>query len=397
MNVALYDAQALAAIVPQWDALAAAASEPNPYYESWALLPALETCGAGVPFRCVAVHTGDELAALFPLEPVSRYRGVPARGFRTWRHRHMLLGTPLVRAGMEREAWDALLGWLRGASILELDYVQAQGPVYAGLRAALQARGRPWKADHAFERAILRRASDGDAYLAAAMSGDQRRELRRKEKRLKDAGSVRYVRLGKDGDAASWIEDFIRIEASGWKGKAGGALACREPDLAFSRALFRGAFERGRLHAVGVDLDGKAIARELCLLGGDGAFSVRIAYDEHYARFAPGLLCEMENIRAFHDAPAPAPQWMDSYTSSENATIGKLWKDRIRIERVAAALDGWGGLVLAALPMLRRAKRSVSALAASGAAALSARRRISIPRSAAPAQSSRPPAGSSPS
>jgi hypothetical protein len=203
------------------------------------------------------------------------------------------------------------------------------------------------------------------------------------------------VRLANDGDAARWIEDFIRIEASGWKGKAGGALACREPDLAFSRALFRGAFERGRLHAVGVDLDGKAIARELCLLAGDGAFSVRIAYDEQYARFAPGLLCEMENIRAFHDAPGL--QWMDSYTSSENATIGKLWKDRIRIERVAAALDGWGALVLAALPVLRRAKRSVSARAASGAAALSARTRTSIPRSAAPAQSSRPPAGSSPS
>ena len=397
MNVTLHDAQSIRALVPAWEALAAAAAEPNPWYEPWALLPALGTCGAAVPFRCVAVHAGAELAALFPLEPVSRYRGLPARGFRAWRHRHMLLGTPLVRAGAEQAGFAALLGWLGrkgGASLLELDYLHAEGPVRAGLQAALRAAGRPWLADRAFERALLRRSSDADAYLAAAISGDQRRELRRREKRLKDAGALRYVRLAKDGDAARWIEDFLRLEASGWKGQAGGALACSEPDLLFARAFFGGAFERGRLLAVGVDLDGKPIARELCLVAGEGAFSVRIAYDEAFGRYGPGLLCELENIRAFHDAPAL--QWMDSYTSAENATIGKLWKARRRIERFAAAVDGWGAFVLSALPVLRRARRSVSALA-SGAAALSARRRTSIPSSVAPARSSRPPAGSSPS
>lgn len=383
-------------LVPEWDGLAAAAAEPNPYYEHWALLPALDTCGAEVPFECAAVRIGGELAALFPLEPVARWRGLPARTLRAWRSRHMLLGTPLVRAGMEERAIAALLEALRTrASILEMPYLHADGPVGRALRAALAGTGRPWHADQAFERALLRRGADAERYLAAALDGDRRRELRRKEKRLKDAGELRYVRLGRGGDVARWIDDFVRIEASGWKAKAGGALACREEDLAFSRALFRGAFERGRLMATGVDLDGKAVARELCLLAGEGAFSVRIAYDEAFARFAPGSLCELENIRAFHDAPARL-QWMDSYTSAENITIGRFWKERRRIERLTAALDGYGTLLLSLLPALRRGKQTLtSASVALGAWA--ARRRTASPSSASRAQSPRTPAGSSPS
>jgi CelD/BcsL family acetyltransferase involved in cellulose biosynthesis len=396
MKVEWHDRGSMRSLVPEWDGLAAAAAEPNPYYEHWALLPALDTCGAEVPFECAAVRIGGELAALFPFEPVARWRGLPARTLRAWRSRHMLLGTPLVRAGMEDRASVALLDALRRrASILELPYLHADGPVYRALRAALAGARRPWHADQAFERALLRRGADAERYLAAALDGDRRRELRRKEKRLKDAGEVRYVRLGREGDVARWIDDFVRIEASGWKAKAGGALACREADLAFSRALFRGAFERGRLLATGVDVDGKAVARELCLLAGEGAFSVRIAYDEAFARFAPGSLCELENIRAFHDAPARL-QWMDSYTSAENTTIGRLWKERRRIERLSAALDGYGAFLLSLLPALRRVKETLTSASLAWGARVGGRRTAS-PSSASPVRSPRTPAGSSPS
>ncbi|HWA38670.1 MAG TPA: GNAT family N-acetyltransferase [Burkholderiales bacterium] len=396
MKVEWHDRSSMSSLVPEWDGLAAAAAEPNPYYEHWALLPALDTCGADVGLEAAAVRVGGELAGLFFFEPVARWRGLPVRALRAWRSRHMLLGTPLVRAGMEEAAIAALLGALRErASVVEMPYLHADGPVCRALRAALASAGRPWHADQGFERALLRRGADAEGYLAAALDGDRRRELRRKEKRLKDAGEVRYVRLGPDGDVARWIDDFVRIEASGWKARAGGALACREADLAFSRALFRGAFERGRLMATGLDVDGKAVARELCLLAGEGAFSVRIAYDEAFARFAPGMLCELENIRAFHAAP-PRLQWMDSYTSAENTTIGRLWKERRRIERLTAAVDGYGAFVLSLLPWLRRAKETLtSASAALGARA--GRTRTASPSSSSPSRTPRTPAGSAPS
>lgn len=368
-DVRLHDRSSLAGLIPEWEALAAAAAEPNPFYEHWALVPALDTYVAEADFRCAAVRIGGALVALFPFERVRRYRGLPAGALRSWRHRHMLLCTPLVRSGSERAAFAALLEWAARAgqaSIVEFDWLGADGPVRAGLVAALEDAGRAWHVRASFARALLTRAPDADAYLAAALDGERRRELRRKERRLKDAGAARYVRLGRDGDPARWLEDLLRLEACGWKGKAGGALACREPDLQFARRLFDGARARGRLFGVGVDLDGAAIARELCLTAGEGAFSFRIAYDELCSRFAPGLLAALENIRAFHEAPAL--QWMDSFTGHENTTIGKLWTDRRRIERLTAAVDAWGAFALS-LPRLLRWARDQVRLAQRGAVA----------------------------
>jgi CelD/BcsL family acetyltransferase involved in cellulose biosynthesis len=368
----------LGALAAEWAALAAAASDPNPFYEPWALLPAAEAAPA--PLECVAVRAGGVLAALFPFEPLPRYRGLPLRVLRSWRNRHLLHCAPLVRAGFERVALAALLAWARAeraASIVQLDYLPADG----ALAAALKGGTVGWRVAASFERAILRRAAGAEAYLAAALDGNTRRELRRKERRLNEAGAARYVRLGPDGDVARWIDDFLRLEASGWKGAAGGALACTEADRRFGEAIFAGAFERGRLLACGLDLDGRPIAREMCVVAGEGAFSFRIAYDESCARYAPGLLTELETVRAFHEATALA--WLDSFTGAENVTIGRLWKDRRRIERVDLAVDGLGAAALALASGLQRLKG-----AACG--------RTSSPRSSPPARSSRPPARSRP-
>ena len=354
---------ALAGLVPEWDALAAAAAEPNPFYESWALVPALETDGP--PMRCAAVRIRGELAALFPLQPDTRYKGLPARALRSWRNRHMLLCTPLVRKGREQEAFAALIAWAaRSASILELDYFPGDGPLRAALGEALGASERPWLVTYAYERALLRRAASAEAYVAGMERG-VRSELRRRERRLKEAGRAEYVRLG--SDLERWIEEFLVLEASGWKGQARGALACRESDVRYARAVLRGAQARGELFASGVDLDGKPIARRLCLTSGEGGILFKSAYDEAHARLAPGMLAHLENIRAFHDQPHRL-QWIDSATGPDNAAANSVWKDRRRVERVAIGVDAWGAFLLTLLPLLRKAKAKMRPAPAARAA-----------------------------
>src|SRR5687767_8165859 len=68
----------LAALVPQWEDLAVHALEPNPLYEHWMLLPALECLAPGEGIRCVLVWIdGREgqrtLGGLFPLQPPAWY------------------------------------------------------------------------------------------------------------------------------------------------------------------------------------------------------------------------------------------------------------------------------------------------------------------------------------
>src|SRR5678816_27686 len=104
----------LAGHMAAWNDLAAAALEPNVFYEPWMLLPAIDSFGRGKALRYVLVYAdqGDApplLCGLFPLERVARYNGLPFSHVRLWQHKHCFLGTPLVRASHARASLNAFL------------------------------------------------------------------------------------------------------------------------------------------------------------------------------------------------------------------------------------------------------------------------------------------------
>src|SRR6185295_2165836 len=92
----------LAGHMAAWNDLAAAALEPNVFYEPWMLLPAIDSFGRGKALRYVLVYAfeGNDpplLCGLFPLERGARYNGLPFPLARLWQHKPCFLGTPLVR------------------------------------------------------------------------------------------------------------------------------------------------------------------------------------------------------------------------------------------------------------------------------------------------------------
>jgi hypothetical protein len=60
-------------IVSRWDVLARTASEPNPFLESWYLLPALRALDPQETVRIILVEGGDEIVGLMPLANEKRY------------------------------------------------------------------------------------------------------------------------------------------------------------------------------------------------------------------------------------------------------------------------------------------------------------------------------------
>ena len=352
----LRDAPALAALVPEWEDLAAHALEPNPVYEPWMLLPALEAFAAGQDLRIVVVRHSGELAGLFPLQVERRYKGLPVRTLTSWLHPHCMLCVPLVRARRAPEVLKAVFAWARReASVLELSYLAAEGPFHQALVEALNEGEHSSLITDAYTRALLCRASDAETYLKTSMSADVRRELRRQEKRLAEVGKLEHVVLRAPSELPRWIEEFLALEASGWKGRRGSALACSETNLRLARELFTRAFERDRLLMVGINLDGKPIARYCGFVAGEGAIAFKTAYDESLRKYGPGTLVVLDMMRAFHERPGL--QWMDSYTGPNNGMIATLWKHRRTVQRVAVAADTRGELALAVLPLIRFCKR----------------------------------------
>lgn len=378
------DLASLEALIPAWEDLAANAAEPNPFYEHWMLRPALEHLGGGQEVGIAAVWTEGELSTVVPLVR-SRFKGLPARALMAWRHPHCLLCTPLVRKGRSAaEAIGALIDWAGmaadGAPLLEFRYLVAGGAFDAALSDAIAARGIASLASGAYTRGVLRRAADAETYLAT-ISGHTRRASGKKERQLHARGRLEYRVLKPDEDPAGWIEGFLALEAAGWKGQAGSALACSGKNRRFAVEVMREAHRRGRLLASGIDFDGKPIGRLVCFGAGEGAIAFKTAYDESFKTYGPGVLTELHAIREFH--AGTALQWIDSFTAPGNALIDRLWKDRLVVHDVALAPRLAGELALAALPLLRfarRALRRVSARASPGTA-----RGARVPRPAASA------------
>jgi CelD/BcsL family acetyltransferase involved in cellulose biosynthesis len=353
------DREALAAMVPAWEDLAAHALEPNPFYEPWILLPALRAQGEGQGFRCVLVWDGERLVGLFPFERRRRFKGLPVATLASWRHSAYLLCTPLVRADASIECLRALLDWaVCEVSMLQLLYVPADGPFDDALRAAARTVVRTAH----FSRALLVKAASAEDYMEEALSGQLRRQLRRNERRLREQGMV-TISVGPGGDLGDEIERFLALEASGWKGREGGALAASPANLAFGRTVLQEAHRRGRLHMVGLDCGDQPVARRCSLLAADGSYAFKTAYDEAFAAYSPGVLAEALSLREFHRLEGV--RWMDSYTDPDNATVNRMWQHRRAMQSVAIGVGAWGEFWVSLLPALRWTARRYLSLCSS--------------------------------
>ena len=324
-----------------WDALAARASEPNPFHESWYLLATLRAFDPHGTVRLLRFEADGKLAGLLPLHMPARYYRWPIPHLAGWVHANCFLGTPLVARGLERAFWRALLDWAdrhaaRGL-FLHLAQMPLTGPVYEALQAVLHEQRRLAALVHREDRAMLASDLSPEVYFAASLSGKKRKELRRQYARLTELGEVNFVRACDDIGLARWIEEFLALEHSGWKGSNGSAIASHQSTARmFKEALF-GAAAQGRLERLTLTLDDQPIAMLANFITPPGAFSYKTAFDERYARYSPGVLVQRENLALLS---AAGIDWCDSCAAADHPMIDHIWRERRPIGRLSIAIGG---------------------------------------------------------
>jgi CelD/BcsL family acetyltransferase involved in cellulose biosynthesis len=124
------------------------------------------------------------------------------------------------------------------------------------------------------------------------LSSKFRWNLRTGARRLQALGELRYGRHADPATLQTAFEDFMAVEASGWKSHAdsGGALRDRPEQRAFYQALVNrsaagSGLEIHTLHAADV-----CVAGALCLRAGRELAIPKLGYDERYAACSPGHL-----------------------------------------------------------------------------------------------------------
>jgi Acetyltransferase (GNAT) domain len=340
-----------------WADLAEQAIEPNVFLHPDFVRPAARRLGDPAAVALATVQRGGQLCFALPVVRRRGYRRLPVPTVTTWQHAYGYLGTPLVAPGAPEEAWcEALRLFGSVAPLTALGQLGTDGPVARALTAALAEPARATVALGRRERPAIRRR-DQPTYI----SGKRRATLRRRRRQLAEAlgDEVRCVDHTRPGPALdAEIEAFLAMEADGWKGRSGGAMACRPGDAAFFRDVCRGLARRGAVRLLALEVGGRPVAHQCVLYAGRTAFGFKSTYDERLRRYGPGTQLLDEVLTRFHEERRL--DLLDSCTGLDETLTHEFFPDRRTVADLLLPPAGRVGDAVAwALPRAAAAYRRV--------------------------------------
>lgn len=358
----LLDRGGLAALDPAgWDALSAGAMVENPFYARQHVLAGLATIDSGVPLRALVV-TGDDgrLLGLFPFGD----RGlVPAPlpvAFGA-ANRYQFCGTPLVH----KDHAEAVVGrWLdlvrRGEprGLWAFPDIDLDTTLARLVLAGAGARGLATRVVMPYERAFLTRLPGGfEAHLDTVLTKNRLKDVRRTMRRLGELGEIALEHVTEAAALKARLEDFLRLEHAGWKGRQGTSFLSRPEDAEFARQAY--ATPLAALDSL--LLDGAPIAMKLSIRTGETAYTPKIAYDERHRKLGPGMALEYLLVEEFYRSGQPGA--VDAAATAEGHSALNFFNDHKHMGTLIVGRSDWQAGLLAWLYGAREGlKRRVKAL-----------------------------------
>ncbi len=129
------------------------------------------------------------------------------------------------------------------------------------------------------------------------VNSGRRSDLRRLRKIASKSGEMQFEIIKPQPDALNpLLDEAYDVEASGWKGAEGSALALDRRRGPFLRRYAAAACKRGILRICFLRLGGRAAAVQIAIEVAHGFWLMKIGYREEFARCSPGVLLMCETI-----------------------------------------------------------------------------------------------------
>jgi CelD/BcsL family acetyltransferase involved in cellulose biosynthesis len=342
-----------------WRELSERAIEPNGYYlPDWELAvnaSARGRTGVSSLGAWSDVSPGQRLIGLVPVISFWRAYKIPLPALVSADPYGTLCTPPLDRA-MANQAVVQLMRGARqaGAHALVLRDVALDGAAMRVITEVLRQGGMHPRLLDRHVRASLDATRDADELLSDALGAKKLKELRRQRKRLAGHGAVRFDVARAPDDVASALENFLHLEASGWKARRGTALVQDAGDAGFIRRATSALAERGQCEIVTLRAGDTPVAAAVVLRHLDRAFYFKLGVDERFAKFSPGVQLTLDLTR--HLCADPAIAMADSTADADHPMINPIWRGRLAIGDVLIPLrprDPVVSLVHAALTLRR--------------------------------------------
>ncbi len=333
-TLAIYPASAGFDLVEELDHLCNRSIEPNVFFNPRFLAPAMPRL-EDREVRLAVIRDGDDhrsrlrLLMPFSVERPAVPLGVPI--MRTWSSAFGPVGTPLVDRDDPlgvMEDFFAMLArpHLKLPRVLALPQVRLDGPFAALLRSFTATAGLPLAITDAVERPVLQSALDGPAYLRQALRAHHFREFRRLKRRLAEQGRLEYHIARQADEVRLGLEAFLTLEASGWKGREGTAMAIDRYRAAFAREAMHRLSEHDMCRVHTLTLDGRVIACVVVFIEAGIAYTWKTAYDESLSDYSPGTLLMLELTANHLDDPNIV--FTDSCAVPDHPVMSRIWSER---------------------------------------------------------------------
>jgi len=324
----------------QWRGLSARAIEPNAYYlADWELAVNATAPGRTGASALAAWDNASprRLTGLMPVVSLGRAFKIPLPALVS-AHPYGTLCTPLIDRERAEATVAALLQAARdtGVHALILRETSLEGPAMRVLAEVVLREGLRPRVLQSHRRAVLDATGDADTLLHDALGRKKLKELRRQRHRLEEHGAVSFAVARTPQEVASAIEIFLKLEASGWKGKRGTALVQVAGDAAFIRRATLGLAEKSQCEVVILRSGETPVAAGIVLRHADRAFFFKLGVNETFAKFSPGVQLTLELTR--HLCADPQIASADSTAGPDHPMINPIWRGRLAIGDVLIPL-----------------------------------------------------------
>ena len=323
------------AMATEWHKLAAGALEPNVFFEADFLIPAMRGLAPSGTRLLTVRNDEGRLVALAPVR--THHLGLAVPTATVWAHDYGPVGAPLLD-GQSVEAASALLRALTATGrVAVFPYLPLGGAAAAALVGAAIREKLPLALASQHERAMVQSGEvEGD--IRRSLPTKRRKEFARQMRRLGELGAVTIETVSDTTQVRAGFEEFLALEAKGWKGKGGTALASSEATRLFAFEIVSrlSAIDCCRISAIRVD--DRAVAMLVTILSGATAYSWKIAFDEAFARFSPGAQLMLEAAVAL--LAEDGVQRIDSLAGADHKMIDHLWRGRRAMGTLVVGPEG---------------------------------------------------------
>lgn len=318
----LTHAATLAAELPEWTRSTLGAPAMTPMQTRTWILACAESFARSGELDVILIEDAVGVAAMAPLVRRSSFPAV-----------HELLGVrelsePSDFIFRDEAALASLLEVLsRGSTPLVLSRVPADSPSLAAISATFGGKAivvsRPGNnCPHI--------AIGGSRQADALLSSRLRSDLRRAQRKAESHGKVTYE-IHSPRTAEEFLPLYaqaLEVEAAGWKGRGGSAVAKNELQRSFFARYGVLASEEGILRLAFMRIDGALAAMQYAIQWNEAFWLLKIGYDEAFSRLSPGMLLIQHTLQHACDQGlrsyeflGSAEAWTQRWTSAEKTTM----------------------------------------------------------------------------